>query len=268
MKNKKNPIGIFDSGIGGLTVCKAIRDLLPTEDIIYFGDTARFPYGTRSKETIIRYSEEIVNYLLTREVKIIVIACNTSSAIALDYLNQKHSLPILGVIETGAKAACQKIKNNKVGIIGTRATIKSKAYSKAISKLKPKTEIFQQQATLFVPLIEEGLMQGKITELVIMKYLKKIYQKGVRTLILGCTHFPLLKKPINKLFPDLNLIDTGTEIALETKKILKKENLLAKSNRKGNIELYSSDITTTTQKVKKVFFGNQAIKINKMVIGQ
>lgn len=259
------PIGIFDSGIGGLTVCKAIKNILPNEDIIYYGDTQRFPYGTRTIETIIRYSREITAYLLSRNVKMIVIACNTASAAALDILEEENSIPVIGVIKPGAKAACSKINGEKIGVIGTRATVKSGSYVKEIKSISPDIEIIQQHASLFVSLTEEGWIDEDITRLTARKYIQQIYDQGVRTLILGCTHFPLLKKAINDIYPDMELIDTGEEIALEVKEILDK-NKIANKTGKGRITLYASDITDTIEQLKNMFFGEDSIKISKLVI--
>ena len=264
----EKPIGIFDSGVGGLTVCKAIKDQLKNEKLIYFGDTGRFPYGTRSKETIIRYSREITSYLLSREVKMIVIACNTASAAALETIIDETDIPVIGVINAGARAACFKLKNNLVGVIGTRATVKSESYIKAIHEINPSIEVIQQQSTLFVPIIEEDLVDTEITTLTIKEYLQEMYDARVRTLILGCTHFPLLKKSINGVYNDLELIDTGVEIAYEVEKILKENNLDNKKAPDNNaqIELYASDITDTLMRLKDIFFGKHGTTINKLVI--
>jgi glutamate racemase len=259
------PVGIFDSGVGGLTVCKAIRDILPAEHIIYYGDTARFPYGTRSIETVIRYSREITEYLKTRNVKMIVIACNTASAVALDVLKKENSIPIIGVIEAGARAACNRLKGRKLGVIGTRATVKSESYVKAIKNIDPTIEVIQQHATLFVSLTEEGLIDDEVTRLVAKKYIQHIYDSDVRTLILGCTHFPLLKKAIHEIFPDLDLIDTGVEIALEVNSILREKNL-ENNGSNTDIELYASDISDTLQRLKEMFFGKNRTEIKKLII--
>jgi glutamate racemase len=264
----ERPIGIFDSGIGGLTVCKAINDIMPHENLIYFGDTARFPYGTRSKETIIRYSTEIKDYLLSRDVKMIVIACNTASAAALEELQKNLTIPIIGVIEAGAKAAVKDLNGDTIGVIATRATIKSESYIKSINKINPKINIVQQQASLFVALTEEGMIDNEISRLTVKEYLKDINSKKIKTLILGCTHFPLLKKTINDVYPDINLIDTGTEIALEVKQILKEKNLAINSisNNKGTIELFASDITETLLRLKSIFFHKKDIALSKLII--
>ncbi|MDY6967216.1 MAG: glutamate racemase [Spirochaetota bacterium] len=261
----KRPIGIFDSGVGGLTVCKAIHDLLPSENIIYFGDTRRFPFGTRSNETIIKYSREITDYLISRDVKLIVVACNTSSAVALRDLQNEYTIPIIGVIEAGARAACSRIKGDIIGVIGTRATVKSMSYVEAIRDISPKIDTIQKDATLFVSLTEEGWIDDEITRLVSRKYIQDMYMKGVRTLILGCTHFPMLKKAINDVYPDLDLIDTGLEISLEVKKILEERQLI-NFNKEGKLSLYASDITDTLQNLKKMFFGSNCADVLKLII--
>jgi len=262
------PIGIFDSGVGGLTVCKSINDILPNENIIYFGDTARFPYGTRSKETIIKYSREITEYLLSRNVKMIVIACNTASAAALDTIRAEYKIPVIGVIEAGAKAACKRLKNGSLGVIATRATVNSGSYIKEIKKINPAITIHQQEATLFVQITEEGLTDSDIARLAARNYLQEMYDEGVRTLILGCTHFPLLKNTISGEFKDLDLVDTGMEIAHEVKKILDEKNLaiMKSGDNIGIIELYASDITETYQRLKDIFFGTKGTTITKLVI--
>lgn len=261
-------IGIFDSGIGGLTVCKAIHDLLPYENIIYYGDTARFPYGTRSKETIIRYSREITEYLLDRGAKIIVVACNTVSAAALETLRQEYDVPFLGVIEAGARAACSTAVRTRVGVIGTRATVNSQSYVKAIQNISPGMEVIQHHATMLVPITEEGLLDHTIAREAVKLYLDDMYQQGVRTIILGCTHFPLLKKTIKEVYPDMNLVDTGKEIALDTRELLREKGLENSNNHqeKGTIELYASDITDVMLDLKDLFFQERTGGIKKLVL--
>ncbi len=262
---RDKPIGIFDSGVGGLTVCKAIKDLLPGEDIIYFGDTGRFPYGTRSIDTIVRYSREITEYLMSRGVKMIVIACNTSSAAALEILQKEYAIPVIGVIEAGARAACRRLKGDCIGIVATRATVKSESYVKAIKSLNPGVRIMQGHASLFVSLVEEGWIDDEITRLTAVRYIQPLYEQGVQTLILGCTHFPLLKKSIQEVFPGIDLIDTGIEIAQEVMSILKEKNLENKQV-SGDIKLYASDITDTLQRLKEMFFGKNGSRIEKLII--
>ncbi len=259
------PVGIFDSGVGGLTVCKAIRDLLPSENILYFGDTLRFPYGTRSIDTVIRYSREITDYLVGRGVKMVVVACNTSSAAALEILRAEYPLPVVGVIEAGARAACARASSGTVGVIATRATVNSGSYVREIQRIAPEMKVVQQHATLFVSLTEEGWIDDEITRLTARRYLQEMYNGGVRTLILGCTHFPLLKKAIADVYPDMDLIDTGIEIAREVRSILYEKSLENREGR-GDIELYASDITDTIRRLKSVFFGDNGSEIQKLVI--
>ena len=259
------PIGIFDSGVGGLTVCKAIKELLPSENIIYFGDTLRFPYGTRAIETILRYSREITAYLKSRGVKMIVVACNTASAAALSALKSENSIPITGVIEAGARAAYQRLKGDKIGVIATRATVISGSYINAIKRIAPDVRTIQQDASIFVSLTEEGWIDDEITRLTAKKYIQDMYCQGVRTIILGCTHFPLLKKAINDVYPDIDLIDTGEEVALEVRGILKEKNI-ENNQPKGDITFYASDITDTLQRLKGMFFGENNVDISRLVI--
>ena len=199
MKQKftsRSPIGVFDSGIGGLTVAKSIFRLLPNENIIYLGDSARLPYGTKSKETIILYSIECLKFLLKKKVKLIVIACNTSSAISVPFLSKITTVPVLGVINPGASAATQTTKNHKIGVIGTRATINSEAYQKQIKKLDKKAKVFSQNCSLFVQLAEDGWTDNEIAELTAKEYLTDIKKSGIDTMILGCTHYPILRDTI------------------------------------------------------------------------
>lgn len=238
---------------------------MPSEHLIYFGDTARFPYGTRSRETILRYSREIASYLVSRRVKMIVIACNTSSAVALEVLQSELDVPVVGVIYAGARAACRIQQNGCIGVIGTRATVNSRSYEKAILAINPNIKVFQQHATIFVSLTEEGWIDDEITRLAAKKYIGDMYDKNVRTLILGCTHFPLLKKAILDVFPDMVLVDSGYEIALEAKQILKEKNL-ENSGVAGKIELYASDITDTLQMLKNMFFGENGASMDKLTI--
>jgi glutamate racemase len=261
-------IGIFDSGIGGLTVCKAIHELLPGENLIYFGDTARFPYGTRSKEMIIRYATEITDYLISRQVKMIVIACNTASATALEYLREHYDLPIVGVVEAGARAACTRRKGAAIGVIGTRATVNSGSYIKAINGIAADAEVRQQQASLFVSLTEEGMTRGEIARLAAKEYLDEMYNQGVRTLLLGCTHFPLMKDAIAGVYPDMELIDTGEEIAREVKVLLEEKGLAnqLEAGSSGNVELLASDITDAMKHLKRQFFNHKEIEISKLIL--
>ena len=190
------PIGVFDSGVGGLTVMRALMKAMPNEDIVYFGDTARVPYGNKSKETIVRFSRQIANFLLARSVKAIVVACNTASAYALDELRSAFDLPIEGVILPGAEAAVEATRNGRIGVIGTYATVSSRAYDRAIRVLNPDLSLVKTACPLFVPLVEEGFTAGEIAERVVAHYLAPLKTSGIDTLVLGCTHYPLLKDAI------------------------------------------------------------------------
>ncbi|TAN42548.1 MAG: glutamate racemase [Nitrospirae bacterium] len=218
----ERPIGIFDSGIGGLTVLSEIRRLLPAEHTIYLGDTARVPYGIRSAETVTRYSFECASFLMRQNIKMLVVACNTVSAISLPLIPERVNVPVIGVIEPGARAAAAATRNNRVGVIGTEATVKSGAYSKAIKNIKNNIEVHSLACPLFVPLVEEGWTDGEIARLVIEKYLSGIKETGVDTLVLGCTHYPLLKPTIQSVMKDVALIDSAIETAKTVKELLEK----------------------------------------------
>lgn len=207
-------IGVFDSGLGGLTAVKQIMQELPEESIVYFGDTGRVPYGTRSEETIIKYSKNDVNFLISREVKLVVVACGTVSSVALPTLKAEYDIPIIGVVESAAAAALSKTRNGKIGIIGTPGTIKSGSYEKLIKSQNGSVETFSAACPLFVPLVENGHFDTKVARLVIKEYLEPIKAQGVDTLILGCTHYPLLEKSIGDFMgKEVELINAGAEVA-------------------------------------------------------
>ncbi len=222
----ENPIGIFDSGVGGLTVLKAIKKLLPMEQLIYLGDTARVPYGNKSKETIVRYSIENTNFLMQFNIKMLVIACNTSTAMGIEILRNMFQIPIIGVIEPGAKRAVEVTKNKRIGVIGTVATIKSKAYQNIIKSYERKAVIFAKPCPLFVPLVEEGLVKGPVAEAVVKMYLEGFKLKNIDTLVLGCTHYPLLKNTIQKFFDrKIQIVDSAEETAKIVKGVLEEKKL-------------------------------------------
>jgi len=225
--HSQDAIGVFDSGLGGLTVVKELNHHLPNERIVYFGDTARVPYGTKSAETIIRYSREIVRVLLKQKVKMVVVACNTASSLALDVLKKEFDLPILGVIEPGAKKATEVTRNKRVGIIATSSTIKSGKYAKRIVQLNNKIVVYSQSCPLFVPLVEEGWFDHAVTYEVAQEYLSDMKKKKIDTLILGCTHYPLLKQVLhNVMGTKVQLVDSAQEVALQVKGLLAQKRLL------------------------------------------
>ncbi|MCX5686103.1 MAG: glutamate racemase [Candidatus Omnitrophica bacterium] len=236
------PIGIFDSGVGGLTVVDKIEKLLPHEDIIYFGDTARVPYGTKSKETVTKFSVENVEFLMAHDVKLVIVACNTASSLSLDFLRRCFKVPVIGVIAPGAAGAVNSTRNNRIGVIGTSATISSGAYEKAIRKISRKVKIFTQSCPLFVPLVEEGWTGGEIARKVSGIYLNGFKVNRIDTLILGCTHYPMLKDVIKKAVgPDVLLIDSAAEVAKEARDLLDASGLLNNSRRKGGQKFFVSD---------------------------
>ncbi|MBC8525697.1 MAG: glutamate racemase [Candidatus Cloacimonetes bacterium] len=236
-----NPIGIFDSGVGGLTVFDAIRRKLPAQDIVYFGDTARVPYGSKSQSTIIRYSFENASFLVRQNIKLLIVACNTSSAYALYELKKKFDLPIIGVIEPGARKAVEITKNRRIGIIGTEGTIKSGAYEKAIKRLNENCEIFCKPTPLFVPLVEENWIEHSVTKQVIEEYLKDLMNSDIDTLILGCTHYPVLKNMIREVIGnEITLVDSAESVAEEIMRIHLFENY-EKSNSKAKYQFFVSD---------------------------
>lgn len=231
--NYQAPIGIFDSGVGGLTVAKKIFQILPKEDVIYFGDTARYPYGPRSKESVKKFSLQNINFLLSQKVKCIVVACNTASALALDDLEKDHKIPMIGVVKPGALAAAKATRNGKIGVIGTLGTISSGAYKKAIHEIDPQKKVYSVACPLFVALAEEGYIDKKATHLIAQEYLGPLIKKKVDTLVLGCTHYPLLKKVISKTMgKEVKLIDSAEEAAIEVKKALSQKGLLKRVNLK------------------------------------
>lgn len=221
------PVGVFDSGVGGLTVVSEIMSQIPNEKIIYFGDTARVPYGSKSKETITRYARQIVSFLQTQEVKAIVVACNTASAYALEEIEQEIPVPILGVVKPGAKVAAETTKNGKIGVIGTEGTVGSHIYSHYIKQMNPNATVIGKACPLLVPLVEEGLLQDPVTDEIAMRYLTQLIDIDIDTLILGCTHYPLIRATVGKIMGDkVTLVNPAYETARELKILLKNRNLL------------------------------------------
>ena len=222
------PIGVFDSGLGGLTVAREIMRNLPDEKIVYFGDTARVPYGSKSKQTVQRYSRQIVRFLKTQEVKAIVIACNTATASATDVVEEEAEVPVIGVIDPGAKVACENTSGGRVGVIATKATIESGAYVEAIRKIRPDVSVIGKACPLLCPLVEEGWLHDRITEEVLMRYLDDLMRRDIDTLILGCTHYPLLRNTIRRLIGDeITLVNPAYETARELKALLNDRHLEA-----------------------------------------
>ena len=265
IKNNR-PIGIFDSGFGGLTVMSAISKLMPKENLIYFGDTAHVPYGSKSKKIVTEFATKISKFLVKNNVKMIVIACNTASAFSLETLKKIIKVPIIGVIEAGSVCAVENTKNKKIGVIGTEGTIKSCAYEKEIKKNNNKINCFSKACPLFVPLVEEGWTNGKITEDIINVYLKDLINKKIDTIILGCTHYPLLKSTIKKVIGNnINVIDSANAVALAVKKLLIGKKLL-KVNGKAKYQFYVSDGPEKFKNIGSKFLGKKILTVKKVEI--
>ncbi|MHB8880797.1 MAG: glutamate racemase [Thermodesulfovibrionales bacterium] len=259
------PIGIFDSGIGGLTVLKEIISRLPAENTVYLGDTARVPYGIRSPETVTRYSFENTRFLFSKHIKLLVMACNTASSISLEAVRRSVALPVVGVIEPGARAAVSATRNGKIGVIGTDATVRSNAYANAIRNLDASAEVFSLPCPLFVPLVEEGWTEGVVAELTAGTYLSDIRDKGIDTLVLGCTHYPLLKTVISKTMgPDVKLIDSAVETAFAIRDILSDLSLLRADHAAGSREYYVTDSPEKFVAVGERFLGSRINVITRI----
>ena len=242
------PIGVFDSGVGGLTVVSALLQNIPGETIYYVGDTARVPYGNKSQERIQQYSKEIVDWLIQEDCKTIIVACNTASSLAINYLKSKFSLPIIGVIDPGVNKALSVTKTQTIGVIGTHATIRSDSYGNRLKSINPKIKILNKACPLFVPLVEEGLLKGKIPNLIAESYLSDFNNKDVDTVILGCTHYPILKKTIKNILGEgINLVDSGEATAKVVLESLGENKILSDS---PVGKLYSF-VTDSTESFKK-----------------
>ena len=240
--DRNAPIGVFDSGIGGLTVAREIMRQMPQERIVYFGDTARVPYGSKSQETVLRYSRQIIRFLKTQGVKAIVIACNTASACALETVKQELDIPIIGVIYAGARTAAEATHNGKIGVIGTQSTIKSGIYESYLHKINPELTVVSKACPLFVPLVEEGLFEDRITEDVVSRYLHDMKEYEIDALVLGCTHYPLLRGVIGReMGESVKLVNPAYETAKSLKDLLKERDLLNVSGEKPEHKFFVSD---------------------------
>ncbi len=262
---KEKPIGVFDSGIGGLTVVKRISSNLPTEDIVYFGDTARVPYGSKSNSTVIEYSVQDAKFLINKNVKAIVVACNTSSSVALDDLRKIFNVPVIGMIEPGSRAALKTTKNGRIGVIGTRATVGNNAYSNQIKKFNADVKVFEKACPLFVPLAEEGWIKHKATYDIAEEYLKELREKEIDTLVLGCTHYPILSEVIQDVIGNnVNLIDSGIASAEVVKFELDRFDLHTNKSSIGNQEFFVSDIPVKFKEVAELFLGKEISEVKKI----
>jgi len=250
------PIGVFDSGIGGLTVLKALMERLPNESTLYLGDTARLPYGTKSAEVVTRYTVHNADFLIERGIKLLVVACNTASAVALPLLSGLVKVPVIGVIEPGARAAAARTRTGKVGVIGTLGTIGSGAYTRALERARPGVEVFPKACPLFVPLAEEGWTQGEVPRLVAQEYLAQLARAGVDSLVLGCTHYPLLKATISEVMgPQVALVDSAEATAEMVEQRLRAEGLLTPDGREPAHQYFVTDVAEKFLSVAERFLG-------------
>jgi len=266
--NNRNPIGVFDSGLGGLTVVKAIRNVLPNESIIYFGDTARVPYGNKSPELIKEYSLQISDFLLERGAKIIIVACNTATALALKTLRKKFDIATIGVVKPGVNSALKLTQNNRIGVIGTISTISSNVYEDELRNINNSVQVTSAPCPLFVPLAEEGWLNEPVTKLIAEKYLESINKANVDTLILGCTHYPLLTGVIQEVVSaKIKLVDSAQAMATETEKLLANAELLNDQEIKGVLKLFVSDLPARFETVASRFLGEKITNVEKVQLG-
>jgi glutamate racemase len=250
-------IGVFDSGLGGISVIRALIDLLPHEHLVYFGDTARVPYGSKSKDTVVRFSHQISSFLVEKNVKMIVVACNTASSVALESLQKHFDVPVVGVIDPGSRAAVKYSENGRIGVIGTASTIRSGAYKSAIRELNAAIEVIDQSCPLLVPLVEEGWPQDEVIEKVLRTYLKTFEANKPDSLILGCTHYPYLKDAIQQVIgQDVRLVDSGEETAAEVQRALSELGLLSKETADpGKHKFFVSDFPQKFEETASRFLG-------------
>jgi glutamate racemase len=268
MTNRNAPIGIFDSGVGGLTVFRALSRRLPNESLIYLGDTARIPYGTRSVETVQRYAFEDAAFIGSKNVKLIVIACNTASALAADDLQSRSSVPVIGVIKPGARRAAASTRNGRIGVIATEATVSSGAYERGIRELKPAVEVFSNACPLFVPLAEEGWLSHSVTRQVAEEYLAELRSMQVDTLVLGCTHYPILRPVIEQVMGDfVTYVDSGEAVSDEVASLLE-ANGMARETRDGRTEeFYVTDSAARFRRVAELFLGRAVDSVSTISLG-
>jgi glutamate racemase len=263
---RDDAIGIFDSGVGGLTVLHALLDVLPGEHLVYLGDTGRHPYGTKSAETVTRYSIENVEFLAARGLKLLVVACNTASSVALDALGERFPFPIVGVIEPGARAAVARTQSGRIGVIGTEGTIASGAYPRALRALRPALEIYTRACPLLVPLAEEGWLDGPIPRGVVETYLGSLQRSGIDTLVLGCTHYPLLKPVITEVIgPQVTVVDSAEETARAVAGLLAERDL-ARGRGNGSTSFFVTDVPDRFVRIGQRFLGarvDSAVRVER-----
>ena len=257
-----HPIGVFDSGVGGLTVVRALMDRLPFENIIYFGDTARVPYGVKSVATIEHFTQQIADFLLQQQVKILIIACNSMAAVAADKVRAASPVPVLDVIEAGARQAAAVTRSGGIGVIGTPATINSNAYARALHQINPAYRVYSQACPLFVPLVEEGWVDHPVTRLTAQEYLKPVFVEQIDTLVLGCTHYPLLKPLLLDVVGSrMTLVDSALAIAEQTAELLQANGLANQARQLPHYHSYVTDLPVKFQTIGERFLGRSLTKL-------
>ncbi|MCK4648959.1 glutamate racemase [bacterium] len=257
------PMGVFDSGVGGLSVVKEVYNQLPQENIVYFGDTAHLPYGPKTSQTIKRLVRDNVRFLLKKKVKAIILACHTASAFTLEEIREDNPVPIIGVIGPGAEEALRVTKNKRIGVIGTYGTIRSKAYTKTLKRLEPEVFVIEKPCPLFVPLAEEGWVKKEATRLIIREYLEPLKEEEIDTLILGCTHYPLLKEEIARATGGIYLVDSARATVIQVKKILEEKNLLAREG-VSKRSFFVSDAPERFARLGRIFLGKEIEKVERV----
>lgn len=269
MKNDGAPLGVFDSGLGGLTVVRALREVLPNEHIVYLGDTARVPYGTKGATTVVRYALACARHLVARDVKALVIACNTVSAVAPERLRVELDVPVLSVIEPGARAAVAATKTGRIGVLATAGTIASGAYPRAVGQLSSRAEVFGQAAPLLVPLAEEGWLEGDVPRLAVRRYVESLAVAQVDVVVLGCTHYPLLREPIEdevqrRIGDHVVVVDSAHATAADAYAFLHARGLARGGSRDGSVELLVTDVPRAFRDVASRFLGEDVDSVEQV----
>lgn len=266
MASEALPIGVFDSGIGGLTVARVIREIMPKEGIVYLGDTANVPYGDKSKKELIKLASQVVKFLLDKDVKVIVAACNTSSSVSLPFVAQDCPVPLLGMIKPGAQDAVRSTRHGRIGVLATQATVKSLAYTREIKSLNPEVEVIEVGCPELVPLVEKGTIDGPQAEKTVGQYLDILRIHKVDTVVLGCTHYPFLRPVISKIWPEVSLVDPAYAVARELKKLLA-ELGLGRREGEGKVEFWATGDASSFYTVGQTFWGKDIPEVKKAKLG-
>lgn len=262
---KNRPIGVFDSGVGGLTVARSIRRCLPEEDVVYFGDTARVPYGNKSRETVVRFAKEIMAFMMERDVKMVVVACNTASSFSLNVLKKLYPVSVIGVIKPGVREAVAVSESGRIGVIGTKSTVSSRAYDREFARTGRKVRLFSRSCPLFVPLVENKHVKDDIAHSVAKKYLKYFKERDIDTLILGCTHYPILKEVIGDIMGGVKLVDSSTAVAGEVRTLLSRGGIEASRRKRGRMSCFVSDDVDGFRNMAGIFL-REKVGVKKVVL--